>query len=54
MENMSKEELETRINQLNSEFAQVSGAYNGAINECRFWLDKLTPKDTPPEAPTGE
>lgn len=52
------ESLKARIAELNKQKVATErqaladiNAYNGAIQDCEYWIDQLTPKPTPPPPP---
>jgi len=41
---MDETKLQERLNKLLQEKSAVLGAYDGAINETKYWMDQLNPK----------
>lgn len=42
---MNKEQLEARLKQLETEMLVFQGRYEGAIQDCKYWLDQLNTKE---------
>lgn len=45
---MTKEQVQARLEQLQTEREQVKAslaAYEGAIQDCNYWLQQLTPSE---------
>jgi hypothetical protein len=51
---MTKQELIDRIKTLETERTNTVGMYEGAIQDCRFWLSKLEEAEKPSEEPKQE
>jgi len=54
---MERQEIQDRINLLLKEQEQVKtvlGSYEGAIQDCKYWLQKLDTPNTEPESPKEE
>jgi hypothetical protein len=47
-EAITKEKLEARLQTLQEEKTKLIGAYDGAIQDCMFWIKQLTEAPQPP------
>lgn len=51
LSSMTKEQLQARLNTLINEKAYVAASYEGAIQDCNYWLQQLdvpvVSEDTP-------